>query len=509
MGVKDRFFRILRIKAEMSGFENRFFGLTVLMMLLACFQSEGQNTRDMLDQVRESGVPEMINGKEYLIHTIKKGQTLYMISKAYGVDVNDIIAENPGVKNGIKADQKIRIPIPQKEKPAGRKTKTPPVEPEPQAADTLLPGPESRILPCGTDSSALRNTYNIALMLPLFLDEMADLNLNELPQDPYTAYNPLKFVQFYEGFRMAFDSLTRAGVPVKLFVYDVPRDTSRTREILGDTALLSVHLIVGLLYHRNFTMVAEFAEQHNIPIINPITERTDIVERNPLVIKIHPSSGSRMEEMASFLKRNCSDGQIQIIRNNQYRNRDMPEDLIRLCYAGEVPVLVAEGQSEAIGRLASNRMNYLVAFTDNSMYALELSRRLYELRNDYAITLIGLPEWKQMEGLETEYMVSLHCHLMTPWHIDYSDEGVKRFTRDFQQIYLCDPDILAFKGYDIALYFITALRQYGVSFIRCLDETRVDLLHTRFRFEKTNQGGYENRYWDIIEYNNYRLVRSR
>ena len=79
----------------------------VLVVAVAGFS---QSTQDQLKQMR-STVTEVIDGREFYIHTIKRGQTLYMISKAYNVDVNDLIRENPQVKEGIKADEKIRIPV--------------------------------------------------------------------------------------------------------------------------------------------------------------------------------------------------------------------------------------------------------------------------------------------------------------------------------------------------------------------------------------------------------------
>jgi len=52
-----------------------------------------------------------INGKTYFVHKVKKGQTLYSISKAYGVEVNDIVFENPGLLDGIQKGQILHIPV--------------------------------------------------------------------------------------------------------------------------------------------------------------------------------------------------------------------------------------------------------------------------------------------------------------------------------------------------------------------------------------------------------------
>lgn len=52
---------------------------------------------------------QTINGKKYYIHKLDKGQSLYSITKLYGVKLEDIYAENPELKEGTKAGQEIKI----------------------------------------------------------------------------------------------------------------------------------------------------------------------------------------------------------------------------------------------------------------------------------------------------------------------------------------------------------------------------------------------------------------
>lgn len=55
----------------------------------------------------------LINNNKYYVHNISKGQTLYSISKAYGVSQKVIARENPGIYLGIKAGQTLFIPVPE------------------------------------------------------------------------------------------------------------------------------------------------------------------------------------------------------------------------------------------------------------------------------------------------------------------------------------------------------------------------------------------------------------
>ncbi len=55
------------------------------------------------------------NGKQFYVHTVRKGQTLYSIAKAYHVGLDEIYYANPETRQGIRVGQKIWIPTVNKE----------------------------------------------------------------------------------------------------------------------------------------------------------------------------------------------------------------------------------------------------------------------------------------------------------------------------------------------------------------------------------------------------------
>ena len=62
-------------------------------------------------EVKRSNVIVFINGAKYYVHTVKAGETLYSLSKAYGVDEAQIKQHNTSVADGLKIDQSIKIPV--------------------------------------------------------------------------------------------------------------------------------------------------------------------------------------------------------------------------------------------------------------------------------------------------------------------------------------------------------------------------------------------------------------
>jgi LysM repeat protein len=61
--------------------------------------------------VERSSNKVVISGVPYYIHIVKKGETAYSISRAYGMTVEDLTNENPPAVYGLKEGQSLRIPL--------------------------------------------------------------------------------------------------------------------------------------------------------------------------------------------------------------------------------------------------------------------------------------------------------------------------------------------------------------------------------------------------------------
>jgi LysM repeat protein len=79
--------------------------LPILILLLICtFSAYSQVV------VERSKDKVIISGVQYFIHQVKKGETSYSISRAYGITVEDLTRENPPAVYGINEGQTLRIP---------------------------------------------------------------------------------------------------------------------------------------------------------------------------------------------------------------------------------------------------------------------------------------------------------------------------------------------------------------------------------------------------------------
>lgn len=93
------------------------------------------------DIVRSTNITT-IGGKEYYMHNVKRGETLWGISKVYNVPVEEIEKLNPEVKkDGLKAGHVLGIPVRPMQEPQVETPKPVIVEPQPEPS-VVKPVPE-------------------------------------------------------------------------------------------------------------------------------------------------------------------------------------------------------------------------------------------------------------------------------------------------------------------------------------------------------------------------------
>jgi LysM repeat protein/ABC-type branched-subunit amino acid transport system substrate-binding protein len=549
----------------LSGNKDSFMKNYLFVFLVLGFAFTAQAQKDSIS--RKSVVMTVKDGKEYIIHTVIKGQTLYSISKIYKVAVEDIEKENPDVKNGLKPSMEILIPtgklikqgnptgnqqtqfiehtvkkqetlygiskqygisvdelmnlnpdikkglktgmvmrIPQKKKDSVIKKEIPEIK---KNEDTIKQNDE-------IIKVKQKDQYNVALMVPFYLNEASAINISDHYEwKDLTQLKSMTFIQFYEGFLMSVDSLTEKGLNMHLWVYDVTEDTTSLKNILAKPEMKQMDLIIGPVFGNCFRLASTYAKKNQIPIVNPFSSRAGIVKNNPYVFKLTPSDNFQYEHLVTYMTDSISQANILFVKNSAQDNLaektfsdifNRQASLKNISVSYLKPGVCKSYEIECIRKkLSDERPNIIMALFEGEAPVSNFVRNMNELEG-YDIRLFGLPSWNNYENVEIEYMQKLKLHLYEPNFIDYNEPAVKHFIIQFRTIYKTEPGLYAFCGFDIATYFLSALRDYGTEFYKHCSEMNFTGLETTFNFVQTNPAsGFENDYINIYRYENYRL----
>ena len=468
-------------------------------------------------------------------HRVVKGDTLYSLSKRYNVSIRDIRRANRKLIWGLKAGEFIIIPkIPgffdeevdelpdyladtlQIEKPAYDSLEFYDLAPDPECLEFNY-ATHGRI-------------YNVALFLPLFLDrnflsesgtdDQTDTQRSTFGSGTEIFPGTLPYLEFYEGARIAIDSLKKSGLSVNLYVWDSDRNTSKIREILLSREFRDIDLIIGPFFPEEVALVSEYARQKQIPIVTPVNTSKEFLLNNPYLYQVTPSTSAELEQSSLYVTdfpgsnfvivhKNEPDEieNVQRMKDYLFRHFSMKNEFNQVV----IKEIIANDSLAINLHQSLNRTdeNFIVMVSRNQAFITDVMNRLSVLSNSYPISVFGMQDWQGYANLDVEYFHNLSLHYSAPFYVDYSRPEVKKFLKDFRKLYKAEPSEYGFLGFDIFYYFLNALKSFGPNFRTCLPYMKVNLVQSDFMFRKLNEeGGFENHGLSIIRFNkDYSIVK--
>ena len=425
------------------------------------------------------------------------------------------------------------------------------------------------ILLATLESRSQHDTCRVALMVPLYLEQVNQEFYDSEPSNKTLLTKPFSFLHFYEGFMIAADSMTSSrGMILDLKVYDVDNDVKKADSAVADPWLETADMIVGPFYLKAFEVVKQFAYWHDIAIINPITLRSNIVDSCCNVIKVKPSAEGQLAPLDSLMKHYYHDNNVFIIKENwkidydliskiteiaernidsctvipnrqivdvikkyhkrckimkldfdesDYRTDSMSFDISVLKKSIDdstvllnrvVNINYEYDSLNLVPDFASTlRNNLFIVYGNDKVFANEIVNKVTKLTENYPVTVIMLPDWSKFGGLFNDNLMKMKAIYFDGNYIEYGNIKVESFICKFRTRYNTEPTDYAFDGFDIGWYFLNALDLYGKEMIEHLPGYRIPLLHTDFDFQrKDDNSGLENNFWNVYQFKGYNKV---
>lgn len=317
-----------------------------------------------------SGRQQVSSNDGFIVHIVKKKETLYSISRKYGISLNDIYLANKDLTTSIRIGQKILIP---KKKINNDYVVYSPVEKiklkkvaklygisydqikagNPSLKRFVSPGQivkiptekATEVIPLAPPTqqtiqkelvtektqeeqpsiqrcipSLHDKTFKVALMVPLYLGQADSLNHFQFMMQQQRHFEPFRFIQFLQGALLASESMKAQGMNIQLYVYDVDQTLTKTSKVLSRPELMDMDLIIGPFYSKSFDEVSLFAGHFHIPIVNPLTFRESVVNSNDGVIKVKPGFSFEPHLIKNLVRSYYSKDKVFILRPTAFED---------------------------------------------------------------------------------------------------------------------------------------------------------------------------------------------
>ncbi|NOZ35703.1 MAG: LysM peptidoglycan-binding domain-containing protein [Chlorobi bacterium] len=465
--------------------------------------------------------------KKYLLYTVEKGNTLFSIAKRYNVSVDELIKLNPEAANGIKPDQVLKIPKTYHNNKEQINDSIPidTINKLQKGLNDPLYFTEEGITPCNQFEYSKNKTFEVVLLLPLFIEN----NLHYISsyykeKDPMFYKNTKRFIELYEGFLFALQKLKQQGLSVNLKVYDTENDSIKTESIMQSLNYPNIDLIIGPVYSKNIRIASKYATKHHINLVSPLSKNLSLLKNNPFVFQVIPSTEARINNISKYLSKHNDSTNLVIIYKNSgeqlkwvnkfkedYTLYDslhlQPDTSIFKIIQYDTDIKVANEQQEKINRaLKQKYKNIIYIPSDNEVFVTQVIDKLFAANDSLDLEIIGSDKWINFQNINSAVFNRISFNFISPLFVNYNSPDVKKFIVNFRTVYKTEPSFFAFQGYDIAYYFLNTLRKYGRIFQFCVSAKDAFPNHrgliSNFNFERINTtGGFENKSSFILKFN--------
>lgn len=433
---------------------------------------------------------------------IQPGQTLYGLSKLYGVTVDQILYANPDVaENGLKAGQQIVIPSPDASSQAPA-AKAPAAQTSADKNAAQAPAPS--VLPMVINPRVDNQAFHITVLMPLYLDQINSISTTkfDLEQRGKKSYKSFEFIQFYEGILMAVDKLERQGIHIALNVVDVSGNVpSALDKEWASHHVAKSDLIIALLQKDMFAHAAQLAQNDHVFIVNPMSTRPEILA-NPYVIKCMPSIEGQTRILLNTIHKSHPQAHLLVIHSNgkeeaPYLNelkrqlddrKDIEYSLMDWKAANKLPATINQHPGCVVLNLYNQQRD------KNRIQLSNLLNRLASHKSNPPVLMSFVDYTKEYSDVDFSQLQLLSFHTFgTDLNADIPSHST--FMEDFRNTYKTEPQgDYASLGYDIMIFFLNGLQTNGMDFFKTLSfaaSAPSDMLFP-LRFKRNPDQGFEN-----------------
>lgn len=328
----------------------------------------------------------------YIYHKTQQGETLYSISKLYGVKAKELISENPQfetnlplgstvkvVKSSIKSRNSDDIEGLEKlpEHPIANAndsliqhkvekgetlysiTKQYNISQEslmkfnPSLKDGLKKGDQliialprkkeitqtdiiEDILTEKVTINPINGALNVAVFAPFMLEDYK-ADRAKCSTNDCEIYKPtLISLNYYHGVQFALDSLKTLGVDVNLYVYDTKKDSSHVRKTLNRKEFETMNLILAPFFEHTLAPVVKFSKTHDVMVVNAVPQDLEVLKGKPNVSNTIPSINTQVEYLGTYVAKNHFSDNVIVMKNNMSKEDKDYYSLFQNNYKTEV-----------------------------------------------------------------------------------------------------------------------------------------------------------------------------
>ncbi len=492
-----------------------------------------------LNYGKQEVVDEVVTEVEVVLYEVKPKETLYGISKTYGLTIDELIAANPELKEGLKIGMEIRIPASEtaeekikedfilhevvKDDTVYNLTRRYKVSEEslmalnPELIEGLKLGMVLKMKEVTPeiilDDAVFKfkerfeesEDLKVVFMLPYEVEKYNDTTLE---QSFKTANSLLNIAtDFHLGAEIAIDSLRSKGVRVRAEYLDTENSDFKLQSLVNTYDFSDTDVVIGPLFYEKAYYVAN---RIDAPVIAPLYSRKQEGKESKNLIKVSPDKDVHEEAVMSYLEDNYNGEHILVV------NDGLPETQSKLWRnvnrikkfdsIEESKIQVIKPENGFIDReifktkIDSTASNWVIVLTDKVDITASAVNSIKSIMR-FDIKLIAFDKGRNYNNVDNGFLAHLNFLFATSEFMQTDDNaGIDAFYNAYYKKNKAYPGRFATKGFDVTYDILARLASNKSSLDNGLGDGVSQRVLGKYDFEKKVFGPTKNGAVFLIEY---------
>lgn len=424
----------------------------------------------------------------YEFHKVIKDDTMYNLSNRYNVSQSELLRLNPELSDGLKLGMLIKIkPIQKGANEKNGTTEKGMVEVAGQFKEKL-------------DFS---KEIDLVMLLPYQLSTLSDSARIENFGKSNSVLNIV--TDFHLGASIAIDSLRNKGLKINVKFLDSENSTQKLQSLINKNSFKSVDAVIGPLYFDNALWLSKHID---VPVIAPFYSKNQAANSNNNLVKSVPEDDLLEIELLKYFGQHYHGENIIVINdgksNSQSALSRIVSKLKTFKNVQNVAVVKSDygyiSSSKFAEKLKKSENNWVFLVSDEMVTTASSVNSLKGLADNYKITLIAFDKGKNFDSIDNNLLGQLNFVYPSIDHIDVDDANVNNFYKIYQDKNYAIPSKYALKGFDITYDALVRIATKN-NLDQGLSAGKSSRISTMFNYQKNMLGSFENKGIFIIQYN--------
>lgn len=312
-------------------------------------------------------------------------------------------------------------------------------------------------------------------------------------------------LEYYEGFELALEELSKEGSEIEVEVYDTKSDSSEVAFILSKPFLKNCNIIVGPVFDHEISQVENFCSVYNIQYVNPLRNyskktRTSIPIFNPIAADSNKHYYAALRLVELYPKH-----QFILVNDNTPQGFTARKGYQKAF--SEANVSLKYLSPDDLKTSIANHIETIVIAPVTS--ELNVRKVLNASAGKKETQILGLEEWFDFPIIPFDLWNKCNLLFFNNYQLEKENSEKIQFEQNYQRKYNTNAGKYAYIGYDQARFFIGALCTFGVESYTYIQNKNFPMIHNNFNFRNMGNNVFENSSVNLLKLIDFELVKIK